>query len=106
MESMAKYGTSGNLVFTFLTFSLLFVLFYRKVQKAIPCTLAKINFSCSILFHLTISYSSYFEGKKGISRNKTSFFLLMLLAKVLARPIMQVDCLHKQIKPKKYEKYN
>jgi len=29
-----------------------------------------------------------------------------VLAKVLARPIMQVDCLHKQIKPKKYEKYN
>jgi len=27
-----------NLIFTFLTFSLLFVLFCRKVQKAIPCT--------------------------------------------------------------------
>src|SRR6267142_5351525 len=40
-------------------------------------TSAKINFSYSILFHLTTSYSSYFEGKKGISRNKTSFFLLM-----------------------------
>ena len=39
---------------------------------------AKINFSYSILFHLTTSYSSYFGGKKGISRNKTSFFLLML----------------------------
>src|SRR6267142_2327012 len=39
---------------------------------------AKINFSYSILFHLTISYSSYFGGKKGISRNKTSFFLLMM----------------------------
>src|SRR6267142_3226062 len=33
--------------------------------------------SYSILFHLTTSYSSYFGGKKGISRNKTSFFLLM-----------------------------
>src|SRR6267142_2619962 len=33
--------------------------------------------SYSILLHLTTSYSSYFEGKKGISRNKTSFFLLM-----------------------------
>ena len=42
-------------------------------------TSAKINFSYSILFHLTTSYSSYFGGKKGISRNKTSFFLLMLL---------------------------
>jgi|SRR6267142_1406246 len=42
-----------------------------------PTTLAKINFSYSILFHLTTSYSSYFGGKKGISRNKTSFFLLM-----------------------------
>src|SRR6266850_2179847 len=30
-----------------------------------------------ILSHLTTSYSSYFGGKKGISRNKTSFFLLM-----------------------------
>jgi len=39
--------------------------------------LAKINFSYSILFHLTTSYFSYFGGKKGISRNKTSFFLLM-----------------------------
>src|SRR6266850_2543908 len=39
---------------------------------------AKINFSYSILFNLTTSYSSYFGGKKGISRNKTSFFLLML----------------------------
>ena len=38
---------------------------------------AKINFSYSILFHLTTSYSSCFGGKKGISRNKTSFFLLM-----------------------------
>src|SRR6267142_2585593 len=38
---------------------------------------AKINISYSILFHLTTSYSSYLGGKKGISRNKTSFFLLM-----------------------------
>ena len=35
---------------------------------------AKINISYSILFNLTTSYSSYFGGKKGISRNKTSFF--------------------------------
>jgi len=41
-------------------------------------TSAKINFSYSILFYLTTSYSSYFGGKKGINRNKTSFFLLML----------------------------
>jgi len=26
------------------------------------------------LLHLTTSYSTYFGGKKGISRNKTSFF--------------------------------
>src|SRR6266850_3383565 len=38
---------------------------------------AKINISYFILFNLTTSYSSYFGGKKGISRNKTSFFLLM-----------------------------
>src|SRR6267142_2751321 len=38
---------------------------------------AKINISYSILFNLTTSYSSYFGCKKGISRNKTSFFLLM-----------------------------
>jgi len=38
---------------------------------------AKINISYSILFNLTTSYSSYFGGKKGISRNKTSFVLLM-----------------------------
>jgi len=37
-------------------------------------TSAKINISYSILFNLTTSYSSYFGGKKGISRNKTSFF--------------------------------
>src|SRR6266850_3142779 len=42
-----------------------------------PHTSAKINISYSILFNLTTSYSSYFGGKKGISRNKTSFFLLM-----------------------------
>src|SRR6267142_2101826 len=36
-------------------------------------TSAKINISYSILFNLTTSYSSYFGGKKGISRNKTSF---------------------------------
>src|SRR6266850_2307219 len=41
-------------------------------------SLAKINISYSILFNLTTSYSSYFGGKKGISRNKTSFFLLMV----------------------------
>src|SRR6267142_6040772 len=40
-------------------------------------TSAKINISYSILFNLTTSYSFYFGGKKGISRNKTSFFLLM-----------------------------
>src|SRR6267142_1363332 len=40
-------------------------------------TSAKINISYSILFNLNTSYSSYFGGKKGISRNKTSFFLLM-----------------------------
>src|SRR6267142_1674870 len=33
-----------------------------------------------ILLHLITSYSSYFRGKKGISGNKTSFFLLMLCA--------------------------
>src|SRR6266850_640472 len=41
-------------------------------------TSAKINISYSILFNLTTSYSSYFGGKKRISRNKTIFFLLML----------------------------
>src|SRR6266850_2176843 len=46
-------------------------------SPSLRATSAKINFSYSILFHLTTSYSSYFEGKKGISRNKTSFFLLM-----------------------------
>src|SRR6266850_4303503 len=47
---------------------------------AAACTIlsAKINISYSILFNLTTSYSSYFGGKKGISRNKTSFFLLMM----------------------------
>jgi len=33
-------------------------------------TSAKINISYSILFNLTTFYSSYFGGKKGISRNK------------------------------------
>ena len=45
----------------------------------VGCASAKINISYSILFNLTTSYSSYFKGKKGISRNKTSFFLLMCL---------------------------
>src|SRR6266850_7552935 len=40
-------------------------------------TSEKINFSYYILLHLITSYSSYFGGKKGISGNKTSFFLLM-----------------------------
>ena len=40
---------------------------------------AKINISYSILFNLTTSYSSYFGGKKGISRNKTSLFLLIVI---------------------------
>src|SRR6267142_848112 len=49
-----------------------------KTLTGISCTtLAKMNISYSILFNLTTSYSSYFGGKKGISRNKTSFFLLM-----------------------------
>jgi len=46
-------------------------------RLSVPPASAKINISYSILFNLTTSYSSYFEGKKGISRNKTSFFLLM-----------------------------
>jgi len=37
----------------------------------------KINFSYSILLHLTTSYSSYVEGKKEISRNKMILFFLM-----------------------------
>src|SRR6267142_1556446 len=49
----------------------------RKAEQFNRTTSAKINISYSILFNLTTSYSSYFEGKKGISRNKTSFFLLM-----------------------------
>src|SRR6266850_3472891 len=48
---------------------------FRSCNTALPS--AKINISYSILFNLTTSYSSYFGGKKGISRNKTSFFLLM-----------------------------
>jgi len=47
------------------------------VVSTSPQASAKINISYSILFNLTTSYSSYSEGKKGISRNKTSFFLLM-----------------------------
>ena len=42
-------------------------------------TSEKINFSYYILLYLITSYSSYFGGKKGISGNKTSFFLLMQL---------------------------
>ena len=38
------------------------------------------------LLHLITSYSSYFEGKKGISGNKTSFFLLMHLALKCSAP--------------------
>jgi len=49
----------------------------RLTLRVIFPTSAKINFSYSILFNLTTSYSSYFGDKKGISRNKTSFFLLM-----------------------------
>src|SRR6267142_2748016 len=51
---------------------------YKRLWALRP-TSAKINISYSILFHLTTSYSSYFEGKKGISSNKTSFFLLMTI---------------------------
>src|SRR6266850_3480399 len=47
------------------------------LSNGLHITSAKINISYSILFNLTTSYSSYFRGKKGISRNKTSFFLLM-----------------------------
>src|SRR6266850_8329654 len=50
------------------------------------CSSAKINISYSILFNLTTSYSSYFGGKKGISRNKTSFFLLMLSVGCVCKP--------------------
>ena len=45
-----------------------------SVKDVLNQSSAKINISYSILFHLTTSYSSYFGGKKGISRNKTSFF--------------------------------
>src|SRR6267142_224944 len=57
-------------------------------------TSAKINFSYSILFHLTTSYSSYFGGKKGISRNKTSFFLLMWVSVVSTRACLQSSSHH------------
>jgi len=62
---------------------------------------AKINFSYSILFNLTTSYSSYFRGKKGISRNKTSFFLLMVtvspLLLVMVSSLPSQCCLHHHI---------
>jgi len=51
---------------------------YSTTSKSLSSE--KINFSYSILFHLATSYSSYFGGKKGISRNKTSFFFLMVSA--------------------------
>jgi len=44
------------------------------------CTMKTITFirkNQYFLLHLITSYSSYFGGKKGISGNKTSFFLLM-----------------------------
>ena len=54
---------------------------------------AKINISYSILFNLTTSYFSYFGGKKGISRNKTSFFLLMGAVKqICCFPIWEGVC--------------
>src|SRR6267142_5673646 len=69
-----------------------FLGFFRAISSQVPCVVTieasakcpehqqKSTFlipSYSILFHLTTSFSSYFGGKKGISRNKTSFFLLM-----------------------------
>jgi len=53
------------------------LVYKQAIRYLVALTSAKINISYSILFNLTTSYSSYFEGKKGISRNKTSFFLLM-----------------------------
>src|SRR6267142_2042636 len=50
---------------------------YNVIPKYMQVASAKINISYSILFNLTTSYSSYFGGKKGISRNKTSFYLLI-----------------------------
>src|SRR6267142_626506 len=44
------------------------------------------------LLHLITSYSSYFEGKKGISGNKTSFFLLMYLSSPLQPPLKLWTC--------------
>jgi len=52
------------------------VAFTSVVVLSLPSS-EKINFSYYILLHLITSYSSYFGGKKGISGNKTSFFLLM-----------------------------
>src|SRR6267142_6280530 len=66
------YATS-----TFAFLGLSWSLIAAITWLALLTTSAKINISYSILFHLTTSYSSYFGGKKGISRNKTSFFLLM-----------------------------
>src|SRR6267142_5341926 len=54
-----------------------YVLYIVQPHRSYLYTSAKINISYSILFNLTTSYSSYFWGKKGMSRNKTSFFLLM-----------------------------
>src|SRR6267142_1013353 len=59
----------------------------------------KINIFYSILFNLTTSYSSYFGGKKGISRNKTSFFLLMiaLMEKLFMTPFSDTELIQGQI---------
>src|SRR6266850_6742173 len=54
----------------------------------------KINFSYYILLHLITSYSSYFEGKKGIIGNKTSFFLLMQLRHCASRDRSRSVYLH------------
>ena len=57
----------------------------QEIQEIEEGTSANINFSYSILFHLTTSYSSYFGGKKGISRNKTSFFYWCMSCSYRAR---------------------
>src|SRR6267142_5804105 len=63
----------------------------RSTTGPLKSTSAKINISYSILFNLTTSYSSYFGGKKGISRNKTSIFLLMYALANLQLPSCKVS---------------
>jgi len=77
---MLMHSLVPRALFSVFSLSLILIIspyHHHCIHKLYIVTPRNIRKNQLFLLHLITSYSSYFGGKKGISGNKTSFFLLM-----------------------------